>query len=87
MGELITGAITLSSLAAQYLSVPGADKRTLVLGVVADVFDVAAGFAVPAIAYPIWIAVRPLVRSIVLAAASGALERILPLILRTSNAA
>jgi hypothetical protein len=50
---------------------------------VAMLFDALADKAVPTMAWPIWLVVRGSVRSLVLMAAAGAIESMLPLIRRT----
>jgi hypothetical protein len=80
VGDLLTGAILVATHAAEGLALPGADKRAIVQAAVAAVFDSVAGFAVPAPLYPFWLLARPLVRSLVIAAAGGAIDRLLPLV-------
>jgi hypothetical protein len=62
------------------LTLSGPEKKALVLEAVASLFDAVADKAVPAVAYPVWILIRPAVRSLVLSLASGAIEQILPLV-------
>ena len=57
----------------------GAAKKQWALGVVGVLFDAVASAAVPLYLQPVWLVVRPVVRQLVLAAASGALEKILTL--------
>lgn len=64
----------------------GAAKKAWALGVVGVLFDAVASAAVPIYLQPVWLIVRPAVRSLVLAAASGALEHILAMV-RTPAAA
>lgn len=58
----------------------GAEKKALVQEAVAALFDALADYAVPAVAYPVWILARPAIRSLVLALSSGAIEVLLPLV-------
>ena len=58
----------------------GPEKKAIALEAVAALFDSVAVYCVPTAAYPVWMAFRPLIRSTVLALASGALESLLPLV-------
>lgn len=58
----------------------GAQKKAAVLDAAAMLFDAVADKSVPLAAWPIWILVRPAVRSLVLAIASGAVEPLLQLV-------
>jgi hypothetical protein len=51
-----------------------------VLEAAAALFDALAPMAVPVVAYPFWLIVRPAVRALVLAIASGAIEQLLPVV-------
>ena len=64
--------------AVQHLA--GPEKKAIALEAVAALFDSVAVYCVPMAAYPVWVAFRPLIRSTVLALASGALESLLPLV-------
>jgi len=79
-GELLVGLLRLAVRLADLLDLPGAEKKTLVLEAAAALFDAVADRAVPTVLWPIWIAARPAVRSLVLALAAGAVEQILPLV-------
>lgn len=70
---LIRACVTL----AEPLMAPGADKKAFVVAGVARLFDAVADKCIPTVAYPGWLLIRPAVRSLVLAAAGGALETIL----------
>lgn len=63
-------------------SIPGdgAAKKEYALTAVALLFDAVADKMIPLAAYPLWIVFRSSVRSLVLAAAAGAIESILPLV-------
>jgi hypothetical protein len=43
-------------------------------------FDAVADKAVPTLAWPVWLIVRPTIRQLVLLAAAGAIESLLPLV-------
>ena len=70
----------------QISSLDGPAKKAWALSVVAVLFDSVAGYAVPVALLPFWVLSKPLIRALVLAAASGALERVLQLS-RAANAA
>jgi hypothetical protein len=58
----------------------GVEKKALALDAVAMLFDAVADKCIPSLAYPVWMIVRPAVRSLVLLAADGAIESLLPLV-------
>ena len=58
----------------------GAAKKAWALEAVGLLFDAVADRAVPTLAYPVWLIVRPTVRQLVLLATSGAIESLLPLV-------
>lgn len=58
----------------------GVEKKALAMEAVAMLFDAVADKCVPTLAYPVWVIVRPAVRSLVLLAADGAIESLLPLV-------
>jgi hypothetical protein len=79
-GRLTVLLIKLGVKLAEPLTVPGANKKALVLEAVAMLFDAVADKCVPTLSYPAWLIVRSSVRSLVLAAAGGALETILAMV-------
>lgn len=80
-GDLTLALVRMSvETLEQTQSMTGPEKKALVLEAVAALFDAVADKAVPAIAWPVWILVRPAVRSLVLALADGAIEQILQLV-------
>lgn len=58
----------------------GVEKKALALDAVAMLFDAVADKCVPTVAWPVWVLVRPAVRQLVLLAADGAIESMLPLV-------
>ncbi len=64
--------------AAKFVS--GPEKKAFALKAVGKLFDAVADKAVPVALWPIWLIVRPAVRSLVIAMASGAVEQLLPLV-------
>ena len=57
----------------------GDAKKQWAIACVGSLFDAVADSCVPMLAKPIWLIVRPAVRTLVLSAAGGALEQILTL--------
>ena len=68
----VTGLDTIATL-------DGPAKKSWALACVGSLFDSVADACVPFAARPVWWVIRPAVRSLVLAAAGGALEQILAL--------
>jgi hypothetical protein len=80
-GELLLGLLRISIETLDATStLSGPEKKELVLEAAAALFDTLADQAVPLAAWPIWILLRPSIRSLVLAIAAGAVEQILPLV-------
>ncbi|MFM7289617.1 MAG: hypothetical protein ACKO6B_00100 [Planctomycetia bacterium] len=82
-GELTVALLRVVISAADSLPDDGEQKKAWVLAAVGMLFDAVADKCVPLVAWPVWILVRGSVRSLVLMAASGAIESLLPLIRRT----
>lgn len=80
-GRLTVALIRIGVLLAEPLAVPGVDKKSIVIDAVARLFDAVADKCVPTLAYPAWLVIRSSVRSLVLAAAGGALEAILAMVI------
>ena len=79
-GELLVALLRVLVEAFDSVSgMTGPEKKAAVLDAAAMLFDAVADKCVPLAAWPIWILVRPAVRSLVLALASGAIEPILQL--------
>jgi hypothetical protein len=79
-GELLVAILRVLVEAFDSVSgMTGPEKKAAVLDAAAMLFDSVADKCVPLAAWPIWILVRPAVRSLVLALASGAIEPILQL--------
>lgn len=81
--ELTVALLRVVMAAVDSLPDDGEQKKRWVLDAVAMLFDALADKAVPTMAWPVWLVVRGSVRSLVLMAASGAIESMLPLIRRT----
>jgi len=77
-GELL---LALLRLVVPFLdsvkTMTGAEKKAFSLDAVGRLFDAVADFAIPTTVYPLWILVRPAVRTLVLAIAGGVLEQYL----------
>lgn len=80
-GRLLVALLrTLVASLDDIQSLTGAAKKAMVMEAAAQLFDMLADKAVPLMAWPFWLVVRPAVRSLVLAIASGAVEAIIPLV-------
>lgn len=79
-GELFVALMRLSIQAVDALDAAGPQKKELVLSALDELFEALADKAVPAYAYPFWVLLRPVAKSAVMAAASGAVEVILSLV-------
>jgi hypothetical protein len=78
--ELTVALLRVTIDAVDSIPIDGPAKKQWVLEGVGMLFDAVADKAVPMAVYPVWILVRPAVRSLVLAVAGGAVESILPLV-------
>lgn len=81
--EMAVGLLRVSMAAVESIPIDGPAKKAWVLDAVALLFDSVADKFVPTLAWPIWIVIKPGVRSLVLAAAGGAVEAILPILVRS----
>jgi len=80
-GELLLSLLRLVITTLDSVkTLSGAEKKAIALGAVERLFDAVADKAVPAPVYALWLIVRPAVRSLVVAIASGAIEKLLPLV-------
>ena len=79
-GELLTGLLRVLTQTAELLTLPGEEKKALVLTAAASLFDATADKCVSPWLWAFWLVIRPSVRSLVLAIAAGSLEQILPLV-------
>lgn len=85
-GELAVALMRIAIQAADAIPVDGAMRKEFVLNAIGLLFDELADRCVPTLGWPIWLIVRPAVRSLVLLAASGAIESLLPLVRKASAA-
>ena len=80
-GQLLVALLrTMMDVYDGLASMPGSAKKAFVLEAAGRLFDAVAPSCVPMALWPLWGLVRPAVRSLVLALASGAIEQILPLV-------
>jgi hypothetical protein len=79
-GELTVALMRIVIAAVDVLAIDGSRRKEVVLEAVAALFDAVADKAVPTLAWPVWLIVRPTVRQLVLLAAAGAVESLLPLV-------
>jgi hypothetical protein len=79
-GELTVALLKTLMAAIDSLPDDGAAKKAWCVDAVGLLFDAVADKAVPTLAYPVWLIVRPTVRQLVLLATSGAIESLLPLV-------
>ena len=80
-GELLVSLLRLCVTTLDTVEgLSGEEKRAVVLAAAANLFDLVADKAIPTAVWPLWILVRPAVRSLVLAIAAGAMEQILKLV-------
>ena len=79
-GELLTGLLRVLTQMADLLTLPGAEKKIIVLSAAGRLFDAVADKCVSPWLWGFWLVIRPSVRTLVLAIASGSIEQILPLV-------
>ena len=80
--EMAVGLLRVTMAAVDSIPIDGPSKKAWVLEAVAMLFDDVADQMIPTLAWPIWVMLKPGIRSLVLAAASGAVEAILPILVR-----
>ena len=79
-GSLVVEVIRLAVAGLDTIStLDGPGKKLWALACVGTLFDAVADACVPMIAWPVWFILRPAVKTLVIAAAGGALEQILAL--------
>ena len=79
-GELLTGLLRVLTQMADLLTLPGPEKKLIVLSAAGRLFDAVADKCVSPWLWAFWVVVRPSVRTLVLAMAAGSIEQILPLV-------
>lgn len=78
--ELLLSLLKIAVELAESIPADGAAKKAWVVEAVGMLFDAVADKMIPAAVWPLWIVLRSSIRGIVLAAAGGAVEVILPMI-------
>jgi hypothetical protein len=86
-GSLTIGLLRLTVTGLESIPTDKAEKKAWAIQAVAVLFDAVADSCVPTLAWPAWLILRPAIRSLVLAAAGGALEQVLSLIRDASSPA
>ena len=85
-GELAVALMRVAIEAADAIPVEGAERKQFVLNAIAILFDTVADRAIPALAWPVWIILKPAARQLLLLVASGAIESLLPLVRKAHDA-
>jgi hypothetical protein len=83
--ELTVGLLRVVVAALDSMPGDGPGKKAWALEAVGQLFDALADKCVPMVAWPVWVIARPTVRSLVLMAAGGAIESLLPLVRKAST--
>ena len=78
--ELTIALLRVVIAALDSLPADGVRKREWAVDAVEALFDALADKCVPTLAYPLWLIVRPAVRQLVLLAATGAVNSLVPLV-------
>lgn len=79
-GRLLVELLRLMVVTLDAVSgMDGAAKKATAIAAAASLFDLVADKCVPVVAYPLWLVSRPVIRTLVLALAGGAVEALLPL--------
>ena len=79
-GSLMVALLRLAVAGLDTMSGDGVDKKLWAVQMIGVLFDATAFACVPWAATPAWLVLRPAIRSIVLAAAGGMIDSLLPLI-------
>lgn len=83
--EMSVGLLRVTMAAVDSIPIDGPSKKAWVLEAVSMLFDSVADKMIPTLAWPVWVMLKPGIRSLVLAAASGAVEAILPILVRPTT--
>lgn len=78
--ELATSLLRLAVAALDSIPADGEQKKAWAVAAVASLFDAVADRCVPLYFVPFWVVLRPAVRAVVLLAAGGIVQSILPLV-------
>jgi hypothetical protein len=82
--ELLVSLLHLMVTALDSIPADGQQKKLWAVAAVGSLFDAVADKCVPVYCLPFWVASRPTVRAIVLSAAGGIIQSLLPIV-RTSK--
>jgi len=85
-GSLVVELLHLATAGLDTMSGDGQDKKLWAMQMIGVLFDAVAFACVPWIATPAWLVLRPAIRSIVLAAAGGMIDSLLPLVRKAAVA-
>ena len=78
--ELVVELLRLVIATLDTIPADNAAKKAWAISAVAMLFDELADKAVPIVAWPVWMVIRPAVRQLVLMAAGGLIEGLLPIV-------
>jgi hypothetical protein len=79
-GEILYDVMRVAVEGLENVPAPGLQKKAWVLEAVGALFDAVADKMIPAYAYPIWVLVKPSVRSLVIYFCDGGLESVLRIV-------
>ena len=79
-GEIAYDLMRIAVEGLEGVLAPGEQKKAWALDAVGALFDTLADKLIPTYAYPIWLIVRPSVRSLLLHFSGGAIESVLRLV-------
>ena len=83
--ELAVALMRVTIATLDNIPTEGSQKKAWVLEAVGLLFDAVADKCVPLVAWPLWLIFRPGIRQMVLLAAGGAVEALLPLVRRSAE--
>lgn len=83
--ELTVALLRVVVAALDTIPGDGPGKKEWALEAVGQLFDAVVDQCIPTLAWPVWLVVRPAVRSLVLMAAGGAIESLLPLVRKVAT--
>lgn len=78
--EIAVDLIRLVIATLDTIPAENSEKKQWAIAAVAMLFDELADKCVPVVAWPVWMIVRPAVRQIVILAASGLIEGMIPIV-------
>ena len=79
-GEILFDVMRVAVEGLEKVPAPGAQKKAWVLEAVGALFDTVADKIVPVYAYPVWVLVKPSVRSLVIYFCDGGIESVLRIV-------